>query len=198
MIKLTYGLYLLSTKDGEADIACIINTAVQVTVTPTKMSIVVNKQNKAHDMILKSGVFSLSVLTENTPFSLFQKFGFQSGREINKFENYEFTERDVQGLLHLTRYCNSYMSGKVIDTYDYGTHTIFVADIVEEASLSTDHSLTYSFYSEHIKPKVRQVAEHKKGFICKICGYIYEGDTLPDDFICPVCKHGAVDFEPIK
>lgn len=198
MIKLPYGLYLLSTKDGDTDNGCIINTAVQVTVTPTKMSIAVNKQNKTHDMILKSGVFSLSVLTENTPFSLIQKFGFHSGSEMNKFENFEYGKRDILGVLHLTRYCNSYMSGKVIDTYDYDTHTIFVAEIVEAACLSDDNSLTYSFYFDHIKPKVRPEAEHKKGFICKICGYIYEGDTLPEDFICPICKHGASDFEPLQ
>lgn len=196
--KLSYGLFVLTGKEGETDNGCIINTALQVTNNPKRISIALNKQNFTHDMILKSGVFNISVLTEEAPFTLFQHFGFQSGRTVNKFENYPTENRGSNGLLYLTKYTNAYFAGKVINASDYGTHTLFVADVTESKVLSDAASLTYAYYFAHIKPKPQPVQEKKKGFVCKICGYVYEGEELPKDFICPICKHGAEDFEPLN
>lgn len=197
LFKLSYGLFVLSAKDGEKDNGCIINTVTQLTDTPKRMTIAVNKQNLTHDMILKTGVFNVSVLTENVPFKIFQHFGFQSGRETNKFDGSIHAVRSCNGVVYLPDYTNAFISGKVIDALDYGTHTLFVAEITEAAILSPEPSVTYAYYFEHIKPKPQPAAETKKGFVCKICGYVYEGDELPADFICPLCKHGAEDFEPL-
>lgn len=197
-IKVPYGLYLLTSKDGEKDNGCIINTTVQITINPNRVMVAVNKQNYTHDMILKSGMLGISILTEETPFSLLERFGFQSGQDVNKFEDFNSVKRSQLGVLGLTQYSNAFISGKIIAAHDYGTHTVFVAEVVEAEVLSAANSLTYSYYYEHIKPKPQPVGEKKKGFVCKVCGYIYEGEVLPEDYICPVCKHGASDFEPLK
>ena len=195
--KLSYGLFVLTAREGEKDNGCIINTAQLLTDTPKRITIAVNKQNLTHDMILRTGVFNVSVLTEKVPFKVFQHFGFQSGRDTDKFAGWE-GPRSANGLCYLPEYTNALLSGRVISTADYGTHTLFVAEVTEARILSEEPSVTYSYYFQHIKPKPQPQAEQKKGFVCKICGYVYEGDTLPEDFSCPLCKHGAEDFEPLS
>ena len=198
LFKLSYGLFVLTAKDGGKDNGCIINTVTQLTDTPKRITIAVNKANYTHDMIQKTGVFNVSVLSEDVPFKIFQQFGFQSGRDADKFAGMATQTRSANGLRYLDEYTNAFISAKVISAEDYGTHTLFVADITEAKVLSAEPSVTYAYYFEHIKPKPQPTAEAKKGWVCKICGYVYEGEDLPADFICPLCKHGAEDFEPLK
>ncbi|MDY3013945.1 MAG: flavin reductase [Evtepia sp.] len=194
--KFSYGLFLLTAKENEKENGCIINTAMQLTSNPLRISIAVNKQNYTHDMILRTGEFNVSVLTEHTSFDVFQRFGFQSGRTVNKFEN--ATEPcTTNGIRYLKDSSNAVFSGHVIQGVDCGTHTLFIADVTEALVLSSVPSVTYAYYFANIKPKPRKAEEKKKGFVCTICGYVYEGDTLPDDFICPICKHPASDFEAL-
>jgi flavin reductase (DIM6/NTAB) family NADH-FMN oxidoreductase RutF len=148
-------------------------------------------------MLLRSGVFNVSVLTEETPFEIFRHFGFRSGRDVDKFPDCSEFRRSENGVLYLPQHTNSYLSGRVTETADCGTHTLFTAEVTEAAVLADKPSVTYQYYSDHIKPRPKPADQKKKGFICKVCGYIYEGDTLPPDFICPVCKHGAEAFEPL-
>lgn len=196
MFKLSYGLFVLTARDGAKDNGCIINTAAQLTSSPMRISITVNKANYTHDMIQKTGVFNVSILSESTPFSVFQQYGFQSGRTADKLSGKE--PRTENGVAYLAEHANAVISGKVISTVDCGTHTLFIADVTEAHVLSKEASATYAYYFEHIKPKPQPAAEKKKGYVCKICGYVYEGETLPPDFVCPLCKHGADDFEPLK
>lgn len=195
--KLSYGLFILTARDGDKDNGCIINTVAQLTDTPKRINIAVNKQNLTHDMILKTGVFNVSVLSEEVPFKVFQHFGFQSGREADKFEKSDAVKRSNNGVYYIPKYTNAFLSGNVIEAKDYGTHTLFVAEVTQAVVLSDVPSVTYTYYFEYVKPKPAPVDEDKKGFVCKICGYVYEGDELPADFICPLCKHGAEDFEPL-
>ena len=197
LFKLSYGLYILTARDGEKDNGCIINTVTQLTDTPSRFMIAVNKQNYTHDMILKTGKFNISVLTQEVPFQVFRHFGFQSGRDVDKFADAPECVRSANGVYYVPKYANAFISGTVIETHDYGTHTMFVADVTQAQILSEVPSVTYTYYFDHIKPKPAPVDEKKKGFVCKICGYVYEGDELPEDFICPLCKHGAADFEPL-
>jgi len=196
MFSLSYGLFVLTAKEGDKDNGCIINTAIQLTDTPLQMAIAVNKQNLTHDMILNTGLFNLSVLTEETPFKVFQHFGFQSGRDVDKFADCEVELRSENGLLYLPKFINALISGKVVNTVDCGTHTLFIAEVTEAKNLSKEPSATYSYYFAHIKPKPAP-KKAAKGYVCKICGYVHEGEELPPDFVCPICKHGASDFEPI-
>ncbi len=198
MFKLSYGLFVLTARDGEMDNGCIINTAQLLTDSPKRMTIAVNKNNLTHDMIIKTGQFNVSVLTEKVPFDTIEHFGFSSGRSKNKFENADNTPRSSNGIYYIPYFTNAFISAKVISACDYGTHTLFVAEVTEAHVLSGDTSVTYDYYFKHIKPKPQPKTDDKKGFVCKVCGYVYEGDTLPDDFICPICKHGAEDFEPLK
>ena len=198
--KLSYGLFVLTAKEGDKDNGCIINTLIQVTSKPQRVSIAVNKSNYTHGMIQRTGQFNASILTTEAPMEVFRHFGFQSGKDVNKFEGCETENRTANGLLYIPKFVNAVISGKVIDAYDYGTHTIFVADVTEAIKISDAPSVTYQYYFDHIKPKPApkpEQAAEKKGYVCKICGYIYEGETLPDDFICPICKHGAQDFEKL-
>lgn len=195
MFKLSYGLFVL-TAGGEKDNGCIINTVTQITDSPKRISIAVNKANYTHDLILKSGTFNVSVLDTNADFELFTRFGFQSGREANKFEGLESVARSENGLMYLTEMSNAFLSGKVIQTLDYGTHTVFIADVTEAKVLESAPSMTYAYYFDHVKPKPNNLTT-PHGWVCKICGYIYEGDELPADYICPLCKHGAEDFERV-
>lgn len=195
MFKLSYGLFVLTAKDGNKDNGCIINTVMQVTDSPKRISIAVNKANFTHDMILKTGVFNVSVLSEEAKFGIFERFGFSSGRDTDKFDNFNNISRSENGLIYLTESANALLSGRVIDTRDCGTHTEFFADVTEAKLLSDAPSMTYQYYFDNVKPKPQKKV---KGYVCKICGYVYEGETLPPDFICPLCKHGAEDFEPIK
>ena len=197
--KFSYGLFVLTAQADGKDNGCIINTAAQLTSTPNRINIAVNKANYTHDMILNTGVFNVSVLSQKASFDIFKRFGFASGKDTDKFAGYEGNvARSANGLLYVTEGTNAFMSAKVIDAYDYGTHTLFIAELTEAAVLNQDPSVTYAYYFDHIKPKPQPKIEEKKtGWVCKICGYVYEGDELPADFICPLCKHGAADFEPI-
>ncbi|MCI5651155.1 MAG: flavin reductase [Ruminococcus bromii] len=197
LLKVPYGLYVLTAREGDRDNGCIINTVMQVTNTPNRISIAVNKQNCTHDMILRTGKFNVSLLTQEAQFEVFKRFGFASGRDTDKFAGDSTVLRTANGVRYIGEAANAVLSGQVIQTVDCGTHTLFIADVTEAVSLSAQPSVTYSYYFDHIKPKP-VVTEKKTGYICKICGYIYEGDTLPDDFICPLCKHGAADFEKLQ
>lgn len=197
LFKLSYGLYLLTAEENGKHNGCIINTAVQLTDTPKRITVAVNKANYTHDMILNTGKFNLSVLTTSTPFALFQHFGFRSGRDVEKFDAKYETRMSQNGLVYLNQFCNAFISGKVIEARDYGTHTLFVAEITEAKVTSNEPSVTYTYYFDHIKPKPAPREEEKPGWVCKICGFVYEGEDLPADYICPLCKHGAEDFEKL-
>ncbi|MDP4133556.1 MAG: flavin reductase [Bacillota bacterium] len=196
MFKISYGLYVLTARDTK-DNGCIINTVNQVADNPKRIAIAVNKANYTHDMIVKTGIFNVSVLKEETPFNVFKHFGFTSGRNEDKFKD-EKVQRSQNGLAYITENTNSFISGKVISMTDLGSHTLFIAEVTESEVLSDKQSITYDYYFRHVKPKPEIKTEVKKGFVCKICGYVYEGEVLPPDFICPICKHGAEDFEPIS
>jgi len=185
MFNIPCGLFALSAKDGGKDNACIINTVMQITATPCRISIAVNKLNLTHDMIIKTGEFKIYILIESTPFKIFEHFGFKSGRDSEKNTKL------------LPGYANAVISARVIKTDSYETHTLFTAEIIETERLSEEPSVTYNYYFNRIKPKPQATKNDKKGFVCKICRYVFEGDVLPDDYICPLCKHGAVDFEKI-
>ena len=194
MYQLTYGLFVLTAKDGDKDNGCIINTAGQVTTSPNRITIAVNKQNYTHDMIKKTGEFNVSILDETAPFSTFERFGFQCGRDTDKIAGCPVL-RAENGIVYLKENASAFISGKVVQEMDLGSHTLFLADVTDGEVLSGVNPVTYAYYQSNIKPKPEKT--EKKGYRCKICGYIYEGDPLPEDFICPICKHGAVDFEKI-
>ena len=192
--KLSYGLFVLTAKDGAKDNGCIINTVTQVANQPNRISISVNKLNFTHDMIQKTGAFNVSILSEDAKFEVFQRFGFQSGRDVDKMAGITFS-RAANGIAYLEDMCNAYISGKVIRSIDVGSHTLFIADVTDGEVFNDTPSATYAYYFSDIKPKPQpKNEEKKKGWICTICGYIYEGEVLPPDFICPVCKHPASDF----
>ncbi|MBO5288706.1 MAG: flavin reductase [Spirochaetales bacterium] len=195
MNKISYGLFVLTAKDGEKDNGCIINTAMQVTIEPNCISVVVNKSNYTHDIILKNKEFNISILDESSQFATYKNFGFKSGRDSDKLVEVDFA-RAANGIVYLTKESNGYISGKVIKTVDLGTHTMFIAEVTDGEILSDKSSVTYAYYYSNIKEK-DNVAAGKKGFICIVCGFIYEGETLPPDYICPICKHGAADFRPL-
>ena len=197
LLKVPYGLYVLTARDGDRDNGCIINTVMQVTNTPNRISIAVNKNNFTHDMILRTGLFNISLLSEEAQFDVFKRFGFVSGRDADKFAGDASSPRTANGLRYIAEAVCAVISGKVLQAVDCGTHTLFIADVTEAVTLSDVPCVTYQFYFDHIKPKP-VVTEKKTGYVCKICGYIYEGDTLPADFICPLCKHGAADFEKLQ
>lgn len=197
MFKISYGLYVLTAQENGFDNGCIINTAGQVTSTPNRISIAVNKQNKTHDMIRATGVFNISMLAEDTDFKTFQHFGFQSGKNVDKFEDYGPKERSENGLYYITKGTNAYISGKVVQELDLGTHTLFIADVTDGKVLSEVPSVTYDYYQKNIKPKPEAPKTSKTTWVCKVCGYVYEGEELPADYVCPLCKHGAEDFEKV-
>jgi len=197
--KITYGLFVLSSADDDKDSACIINTVLQVTDTPKRIGIAVNKANFTHDLIVKSGKFNLSTLTTEAQFDVFKRFGFQSGRNVNKFADFEQNcKKSGNNLYYVTQNTNAYFSVKVISTSDFGTHSFFVGEVEESAVLSNAASLSYQYYLDNIKPKPEAkpaASNGKKSYICKICGYIHEDGELPDNIVCPICKHGKADFE---
>lgn len=200
MYALSYGLFVLTTREGEKDNGCIINTGMQVTTDPNRIVFAVNKSNYTHDMLLKSKRFTLSVISEEAEFSLFKHFGFQSGREVDKFDGYADAAWGENEVLRPTKGVNAWINGWVVSTVDLGSHTLFLADVVDGDVVSSAPSATYAYYQAHIKPKPQAPAapNGKKRWVCKVCGYIYEGDALPADFICPICKHPASDFEELK
>ncbi len=201
MHKFSYGLFALFTNDGERDNACIINTAMQMTDNPKRISICVNTANYSNETVKKTGIFNISVLTESSTFDIYKKFGFASGRDTDKLADFSAVKTSENGLKYLTEYSNAYISAKVVDYKDYGTHTLFIAEVTEAVVLNDDPPVTYAYYFANIKPAPEQKNETSGGKIvgwrCKICGYVYEGEDLPEDFICPWCKHPASDFEPI-
>ena len=198
MFKLSYGLFVLTARDGDKDNGCIINTVTQITATPIRISIAVIKANYTHDMIMKTGEFNISILSESVPFGVFQQFGFVSGKNTDKFAESAYNDRTNNGIRYIPEHSNGVISAKVIESVDYATHTVFFADVTQSFTLSAEKSVTYQYYFDNIKPKPQPPKGDKKGYVCKICGYVYEGDDLPEDFICPLCKHGADDFEKIQ
>lgn len=195
LFNIGYGLYVITSNDGKKDNGLIVNTVTQVTNTPNRIAVTINKENYSHHVIKQSGVMNINCLSEDAPFAVFEKFGFQSGRNVNKFENCEPLRSD-NGLIFLPRFINSFMSLKVEQYVDLDTHGMFICSVTEARVISDRETMTYTYYQNNVKPKPE--TDGKKGFVCKVCGYVYEGDTLPDDYICPLCKHGAADFEEIK
>jgi flavin reductase (DIM6/NTAB) family NADH-FMN oxidoreductase RutF len=197
MYKISYGLFVLTTTDGEKQNGCIVNTVSMITENPKRIVVFVNKANYTEELLRKTGIFNVSILTEKTPFDIFRQFGFVSGRDVDKFADKEYPKTE-NGLNYVAEYSNAVLSAKVIDCYDYDTHTLFVAEVTEAKTLSSEQSVTYAYYQSHIKPKpeTAKVGGVEK-WVCKICGYVHEGE-LPDDFVCPWCKHPASDFEKVN
>jgi len=198
--NLGYGLYIVTAKDDGKDSGCITNTVMQVSNDPILLgAITINKQNNTHDMIMKSKKFNVSILTVSAPFEIFQRFGFQTGKTANKFADFTDAKRSANGIFYITKNTNAYLSFEVLDTFDFNSHTMFKAEITDCDVLSKDESATYAYYHKRIKPQPAKTPGAKKaGYRCNLCGFVYAGETLPDDFICPVCKRGAKDFKKIK
>ena len=195
LYKIGYGLYVLTANENGKDNGCIINTVMQVTANPCQIEIAVNKSNYTCEMIQRTKKFNISILDEDTDFEVFKNFGYQSGRTTDKFADFFDTKRSNNGVLYITKNTNAYMSAYVKQEVDLGTHVLFIAQLVESEVLSDKPTVSYDYYQKNIKPK--QANTSKKGWLCKICGFIYEEEFLPADYICPICKHGAVDFEKI-
>ena len=195
LFNIGYGLYVVTSNDGKKDNGLIVNTVTQVTNTPNRIAVTINKENYSHHIIKQSGIMNINCLSTDAPFSVFEQFGFKSGRNTDKFENCTPLRAD-NGLVFLPRYINSFMSLKVEQYIDLDTHGMFICSVTESRVISDAETMTYTYYQKNVKPKPK--TEGKKGYVCKICGYVYEGDELPEGFICPLCKHGAADFEPIK
>ena len=195
LFNIGYGLYVVTSKDDEKHNGLIVNTVTQVTDTPLRVAVTINKANYSHHIIKKTGKMNVNCLSVDAPFSVFENFGMKSGRNADKFSGVNVSYSD-NGLAVLGDYINSYMCLEVIDYVDLGTHGMFIADVVEAKKVKTEETMTYTYYQKNVKPKPD--AKIKKGYVCKICGYVYEGDPLPEDFICPWCKHPASDFEPLQ
>ncbi len=194
LFNIGYGLYVVTSNDGNRDNGLIVNTVSQVTNTPNRIAVTINKQNYSHHVIQQTGIMNVNCLDTSAPFSVFETFGFQSGRNVDKFANFAPLHSD-NGLAFLPRYINSFMSLKVEQYVDLGTHGMFLCSVTEARVISDTETMSYTYYQNHVKPKPE--TEGKKGYVCKICGWVYEGDQLPDDIVCPLCKHGAAEFEPI-
>ncbi|MCM1049941.1 MAG: flavin reductase [Clostridiales bacterium] len=195
--QLSYGLYVAASKSEQKMNGCIINTVTQVADNPKRVILAINKNNLTGEIVRESGIVSISVLSETAPFSLFQHFGFQSGREVDKFVGVNFA-MTKQELPYLTEHTTAYFDCKVINSYDLGTHTMFLAEVLDADVISNEKAMTYSYYHEAVKPKPAPTeTDAPKGWRCTVCGYVYEGEELPPDFVCPWCKHGADNFEKI-
>jgi flavorubredoxin/flavin reductase (DIM6/NTAB) family NADH-FMN oxidoreductase RutF len=194
LFRIGYGLYVVTSNDGKKDNGLIVNTVIQLTDTPNRVAVNINKANYSHHVIKQTGMLNVNCLSTEAPFSVFQQFGFQTGRSVDKFAG-QTVHRSDNGLVFLDKYINAFMSLKVEDYVDLGTHGMFICSVTEARVMSNQETMTYTYYQNNVKPKPE--TEGKKGFVCKVCGYIYEGDELPADYICPLCKHGAADFEPI-
>ncbi|MBQ4384056.1 MAG: flavin reductase [Firmicutes bacterium] len=195
LFRIGYGLYVVTSNDGVKDNGLIVNTVSQVSDNPNRVAVTINKANYSHHVIKQTGVLNVNCLSVEAPFSVFESYGFRSGRNVNKFEGVSFTRSD-NGLVILPQYINAVISLHVDQYVDLGSHGMFICSVTESRVISDKETMTYTYYQQNVKP--RPQTEGKKGYVCKICGYIYEGDTLPDDFVCPLCKHGAADFEPIS
>ena len=196
LFKLGYGLYILTTQDADKNYGCVVNTVMQITSNPLQILVGVNKNNATHDALLASSICNISVLDDTAPFALFEHFGFQTSKSVDKFAAWPQIKISANNLPYLTEHTNAYLSGKITSTADYGTHTLFTLEITDGDVLAETPSLTYAAYHANIKPK--PAAETKPhGYRCMICGYVHPEDNLPEDFICPICKHGAADFEKL-
>lgn len=195
MYQLTYGLFVLTAREDGKDNGCIVNTVMQVTAEPNQIAVTVNKNNYTHGMISRTGVLNVSVLTEKSTFATYRHWGMQSGAEVDKTAEITYS-RSKNGCIYLTEETNAFLSANVLSEIDLGSHTLFLAEVTDGAKLSGEASVTYAYYQKHIK-ETPKAATTKKGYICTVCGYIYEGDVLPDDFICPWCKHPAQDFKKL-
>ncbi len=195
LFNIGYGLYVVTSNDGKKDNGLIVNTVTQVTNSPNRVAVCINKQNYSHHVIKQTGIMNVNCLSVEAPFSVFENFGFQSGRNVDKFKDCEPLKSD-NGLVFLPHYINSFMSLKVEQYIDLDTHGMFICEVTEARVISDKETMTYTYYQNNVKPKPQ--TDGKKGWVCKVCGYIYEGEELPDDFICPLCKHGVADFEPIE
>lgn len=194
LFKLTYGLFLLTAHDNNTDNGCIINTAIQVANNPTRIAISVINSNKTHDMIANTGIFNISSITTEADFELFKRFGMQSGKNVDKFMGFTDIARSNNGLLYLTKASNMYLSAKVTEQVDLGSHSLFIAELIDAQTLSDAPSCTYAYYQSNIKPQ--PVSNQKRTWTCSICGYVYEGEEIPDDYLCPLCKHDKTAFTP--
>ncbi|MBO5327630.1 MAG: flavin reductase [Clostridia bacterium] len=197
MYKLTYGLFVVSARKDKKQNGCITNTVMQVTTTPNCISVTINKDNFTHGLIKETGIFNVSVLSEKADFSIFEQFGFKSGRDVEKLETFDDFEVWDNGVFFVTRGVNAVICAEVIQSVDLGTHTTFIAKVTDGWVMRKDNSVTYAYYLNNIKPKPQPKKTEKTVWRCKICGYEYEGENLPEDFICPICKHGADDFEKV-
>ncbi len=195
LFNIGYGLYVLTVNDQGKDNGCIINTVMQAASNPCALIISVNRANYTNELLKSTKKFNVSILTESASFDIFKNFGYQSGKNVDKFKTFKDTERSDNGILYITKSTNSYISANVVKEVELGTHTLFIANIQDAKCLSDKPTVTYQYYQNYIKPKPEKT--QKSGWRCKICGYIYEGENLPEDYICPICKHGAVDFEKI-
>ncbi|MGN1051159.1 MAG: rubredoxin [Acutalibacteraceae bacterium] len=213
IFKISYGLYILSAKEEEKNNGCVINTVLQVTSVPNRISVTVNKQNHTHDMIKNTGKFNVSVLTTDTTFDMIKHFGFASGRDVDKFKDVDFAKESENGIMYITKDTNAYFSCSVVETVDVGTHTIFIADVLDAVTLSDKDSLTYDYYHKYVKNVKPASSYGKDVWVCKICGYVYDeakGDPdngipagtkfedLPESYFCPICKHPKSDFEKVE
>ena len=195
LFKIGYGLYVVTCNDGKKDNGLIVNTVTQVSDNPNRIAVNVNKANYSCEVIKNTGRLNVSVLSEDATFKIFEHFGFQSGKNVDKFAGYEHQAKAVNGLPYLTKHANAYISGNVTGMVDLGTHIMFICEVTESVKLSDIETMTYTYYQNNVKPKPET---DKKGWVCDICGYIYEGEDLPEDFICPLCKHGAADFSKLE
>lgn len=195
LFKIGYGLYVLTSNDGKQNNGLIVNTVTQVSDNPNRIAVNINKANYSYHVIKQTGILNVNCLTVDAPFKVFENFGFQSGRNTDKFVNYPYILSD-NGLPILTNYINASISLKVENYIDLDSHGMFICSVTEARVMNNKETMTYEYYQKNVKPKPD--TDGKKGFVCKVCGYVYEGDVLPDDYICPLCKHGASDFEPIK
>lgn len=194
LFNIGYGLYIVTAKDGDKDNACIVNTVTQLTDKKLRVAVTINKANLTHDMVKNTGVMNVMCLSEETPFEIFEYFGFQSGRDTEKFVTPNL-KRAENGLVVIENYSNAYFSLKVEQEVDLDTHTMFICEVTEAKIVSDKPTMTYAYYHANVKPKPQKKS---KGWVCTICGYVYEGEQLPDDFICPLCKHGTDAFERIE
>ena len=194
LFNIGYGLYVVTCNDGNKDNGLIVNTVTQVTNTPNRVAVTINKLNYSCDVIAKTGKLNISTLSQDAPFAIFERFGFHSGRDTDKLADFDHVQRASNGLLFLDKFANAFICCKVIQQVDLGTHVMFICDVTQCANLNKVETMSYTYYLQNVKPKPDA---EKKGYVCKICGWVYEGETLPDDLICPLCKHGAADFEPL-
>ena len=195
LFDISYGLYVVTVNDGVRDGGCIVNTVTQLTSSPLKVAVCINRANYSHDVIKSTGKMNINCLSVKAPFALFEKFGFQSGRDAEKFKDIT-PSRSENGLAILPENITSFISLSVDSYTDLGTHGMFICTVTETGKINDDENMTYTYYHKNVKPKPK--TDKKRGYVCKICGYVYEGEELPPDFICPLCKHGAEDFEAIE